>query len=829
MTDPQLVADIRNDGFFDSPADIESYTSATFWDTNRFDLTVQSRSPEFNVFGKSKIFATFHPEMRSGDGYSANNARWLRTFSLNNGPYYQHPLNLNSPVAFFGRERTNFPEPPEVEHAVVQHLMRAVSRNDWPRFEGGSFAQKYAAIGGGSADDAGVGGREADQTALNMWAYGKLAASRSQDFSNTETDDAAFRSNGNYFREVVNRFVNVGRIDNGLIDKRDEPYYPDSYLWRGEQSGSLMLPIFPGPFISEIAIILTPEEEIINGAATGNYFITYRLRVEIFNPPYMPGLGMAGNVDKRFRVLIDNLEISISPGSFNVNYLTRDDRTSGWDTFWLSSFQIPSAAAPNDKVTLPPNSRTVVQSGAFYVGSHLSSSAQKPLSDTTPSRDKTLFRVTPGSSVDATIRLRLGLTSKDGVPYQLIPVWSNASGVSGLEPPVGDGALVFEFDNIDVLDPTERVVGFEVADPRASLNSTDWERYEGDDDTMGIENSNEPSEGLVWDYWDMNDDAEGGSSKDQLSRKPYRPRTPAWRGTSIGMFSAVPNGAQRGKPNATLNFSETGTGNNPPDWVLLDLIGPTFPLLTDEVDGVSFMNSTAGKINVNTKIYPDNQYFTAGSRSKPLEALFSYYPNSADKAQKLVAFQEAGNHFDYPGSIAEVSGLAEEDNEANRERVIRGLASVIATQSNVFSIWGVTQTVKKRPTNTGYGTFESGDVILAEQRFQAVVQREVWRGSDDVVGSGFTDTAGEYSRLALNTFDADPLEPGSATVFGDPANLAAGGNRWATVDGTDAPNLPVTMGTVPYLGEASESIAKAANPLQPLIRYRILSFRYLND
>jgi len=61
------------------------------------------------------------------------------------------------------------------------------------------------------------------------------------------------------------------------------------------------------------------------------------------------------------------------------------------------------------------------------------------------------------------------------------------------------------------------------------------------------------------------------------------------------------------------------------------------------------------------------------------------------------------------------------------------LASTITTKSNVFSVWGVAQTVKKNPANNNpanQGVFETktagalvDDIVTGEKRFEAIVER----------------------------------------------------------------------------------------------------------
>jgi hypothetical protein len=190
----------------------------------------------------------------------------------------------------------------------------------------------------------------------------------------------------------------------------------------------------------------------------------------------------------------------------------------------------------------------------------------------------------------------------------------------------------------------------------------------------------------------------------------------------------------------------------------------------------------------------------------------------------------APNRYDYPGEVCEIAGVA--DNGASdweKEQIVRNIISNLTTKSNVFAVWGVAQTVKKNPANgaSNPGTFESkaagaraDDIITGEKRFEAVVERYVWPGTDAAAGNAHVNASGNYDQLS-----AGQSQPGTFPPYS--------GGRWETIDGADAPTYPVntSSGTwnaagISYVNSAMEN---ATNPLRARMKYRVVSFRYLTE
>lgn len=300
--------------------------------------------------------------------------------------------------------------------------------------------------------------------------------------------------------------------------------------------------------------------------------------------------------------------------------------------------------------------------------------------------------------------------------------------------------------------------------------------------------------------------------------------------SSVGWLSCVSTGIQSGKPWRTLKFQPGGNGD-PPDWLLMDLFavpfnasalpaGQRFPNLNGPAP-ITYMNSTAGKINLNAQLFPDkavNSNFAPPDRTLPLRALFEnmYRGNtpftstgaatndSLTLATNVLAYQTANGPFSYAGQVCEVPGVADTgSNEWEKEAIIRNLGSLITTRSNAFSVWGVAQTVKKNPANSTaakQGIFETktagataDDIVTGEKRFHAIVERHVWPGVDGVVGNAKTDAGGTYNQLGGNAWLASP------TNALDGANPAAPG------------------------------FDQSYNPQAAVIKYKVRFFEYLDD
>jgi hypothetical protein len=307
---------------------------------------------------------------------------------------------------------------------------------------------------------------------------------------------------------------------------------------------------------------------------------------------------------------------------------------------------------------------------------------------------------------------------------------------------------------------------------------------------------------------------------------------------SIGMISCISTGIQTGIPWRTVKLHPAQdpllhTPEDPPDWLLLDLFAVPYNnigdvgFIPDPVPvPITLMNSTAGKININAGVFLNSTTPPNTSlRNAPIRALFlnSYRPNVVTAAAPAPLVNsgatttlynniannylanKSSHHFDYPGEICQVPGISDTTSggsEWEREALVRQLGSLITTRSNVFSVWGVAQTVKKHPNNTNpanLGVFETknggavaDDLITGEKRFHAIIQRYVWPGVDGTIGNGQAVSGGSYTQL-----------------------------------GTTA-KLGSTTNTIDTIDPSSASFFTSYNPGAAVMKYRVVYFEYLN-
>jgi len=126
-------------------------------------------------------------------------------------------------------------------------------------------------------------------------------------------------------------------------------------------------------------------------------------------------------------------------------------------------------------------------------------------------------------------------------------------------------------------------------------------------------------------------------------------------------------------------------------------------------------------------------------------------------AQAVANYISANGPLRMPAEICNVPGIANERPGVNATRndLVRQILGALTTQSNVFSVWTVGQTVMKNPANNvNYGRFEPGDTVLAETRLHYIVERYLDPGADGVYGN--TSSAGTDG--IVGTYD-DPVDP----------------------------------------------------------------------
>ncbi|HSI85622.1 MAG TPA: hypothetical protein VK970_17705 [Candidatus Methylacidiphilales bacterium] len=297
-------------------------------------------------------------------------------------------------------------------------------------------------------------------------------------------------------------------------------------------------------------------------------------------------------------------------------------------------------------------------------------------------------------------------------------------------------------------------------------------------------------------------------------RYPKQSRFP-----SVGAFNYIRTGMipddldvqlkdQKGTPWRCLNFSASTSesqavhGVKYPDWAMLDLFTvpylPQKPYRGDKSEPatplrkLTWGGATEGKLNINNPEIPypfgENPAINTAppKRTAPLEALFygiktsggtavtAYTPTGDALLTKVdhVALREAvqdyltdsNKRFLLPGQLADIPEIdavtyrGVDVKAQSRNDLIRQVVGATTTQSNVFSIWVVAQSIKKKTGNLNPAIFEEGDTILGETRRRYIVERHLEYGKDGVPGNYGTTGATPATRgpgvdLIVGTLD----------------------------------------------------------------------------
>jgi len=252
-------------------------------------------------------------------------------------------------------------------------------------------------------------------------------------------------------------------------------------------------------------------------------------------------------------------------------------------------------------------------------------------------------------------------------------------------------------------------------------------------------------------------------------------------------------------------------------------------------------------VNINSRIYPRNRWFNAPERRKPLEGVFKHLRSNSEVdnfINGIIAHQDDNEVFEFIGELADVAGFENGEDPWKSESFLRDMAGCLTTQSNTFGLWGVAQTVKKVRSNSEYDRFEKGDRVLGEKRFFAIIERYVWPGKDGVPGNAHLSEGGKWDRLAMPDSNINLDENSTDRLFGLPGSpplrrngAAQTGRRLVlNIDGSypeyDGPQevgmddfTRFSLGDIRYKGSSLED---AYNPPQPVIKYRVIYFKYLD-
>ena len=276
-------------------------------------------------------------------------------------------------------------------------------------------------------------------------------------------------------------------------------------------------------------------------------------------------------------------------------------------------------------------------------------------------------------------------------------------------------------------------------------------------------------------------------------------------------------GSNAGVPFRCLSLapSTDPTQSGIPDWAMLDLftvpqgiwripasnspdVLPTPNYSKTSFFGGDYINltyagATSGKINVNGGVlYPwANPLDTTSAdqlpyRLDPIASVFTGLKYNRDGtltfdsngnctslagpllpadsttiSQAIANYIKANGPFSMPGEICDVQTLtdmygvnAQGLSVHTRNDVIAQALGNLTTQSNVFSVWVAAESVRKVPTNISYGTFESGDVVLAMSRKHFIIERYLQTGPAGVPGNAANPGPDGF----VGTLD-DPVDP----------------------------------------------------------------------
>ena len=240
----------------------------------------------------------------------------------------------------------------------------------------------------------------------------------------------------------------------------------------------------------------------------------------------------------------------------------------------------------------------------------------------------------------------------------------------------------------------------------------------------------------------------------------------------------------RGQPFRCLSFAAASdtTQSGIPDWAMLDLM--TVPQAVYDRPGsiltsgatnlinLTYGGATTGKINPNgSALFPWVTNSTTYIRPQPLTAVFTDLRYNLDGttnftalttnlaatlASQVATYIAANGPLSMAGQICDIPTINAYGASANSTRndIVSQSIGLLETRSSVFSVWVAAQSIAKRPTNTGYGSFETGDSVQSEKRYRFTVERYLDLGVDGVPGN--VNSPGPDN--VVGTLD-DPVDP----------------------------------------------------------------------
>jgi hypothetical protein len=361
--------------------------SDSFYQRNKFNISVNDYAPEFTVFGKSRFYLL----NRFDSG----------TLGTDINQFYR---DVEAPMYFHGTSNGNNPASPGQypdKHALYYSaaaISKILDRNDWPGMPRKSFVDKW----GGDE----LARLEADQVAWNILSLGYFTAQNP--YQNTSTPTVS-----QYFRLI-------NYIPQGDIGAPPSVNEPNNLLQLGYLSNKVILPVLPRPMVNEVCLEITPEA--IPSTTPTRYWLKMSCTYELWLPPGYPTTNQDStsqfNSSRIYPTYIFyNITDTVTTATQSCLYYPTGGTAS--DVFW-ASYGTTAAANSTDI-----NSPTFMKSGSFRLlpttkPFYASSNAGAWLTAGTSAKQFS----GSGNPISVTLRMRLVHTNaNNGAASQIIPIW----------------------------------------------------------------------------------------------------------------------------------------------------------------------------------------------------------------------------------------------------------------------------------------------------------------------------------------------------------------------------------------------------------------------
>jgi hypothetical protein len=807
----------------------DSANADAFWNENRFMVTSRSWSPEFNVFGKPRFMHYF--ARRGPRDWSKKQVEYQMPVREEMLPFIASRSGYKASTAASGAGFVGFPGTGTESNAwmvryyqAYQRALGAYLQYPWPGI-GTSFLDKWQQGGFTTADAL----AEIDQFAWNT----QFAAAGTFEGINPD-----YQGNNN-----VRAKPGQGRdyeVLGGDIYKDFDFWGTPTTLMRnalpkGMYSNRGIGPAAPLPFLNEVGLQVTPRQQSATElntlhlefclrteffVPTGHAFGTWKMDIPNYRVSYLeytvqknggaeiPIVARLnqGNVNATPAEMEAGVTNKLRSDTLNSHYFVFTNATSGHNVqYALGAGQVAEVRTLQSPNYVEGWNRDPEGNSAVYFAH------QNNLS---PGTISNLLAFQAGDNVRiSNIRLRLVFcntwSSANPFYYRVIP----NRGRPGVETPGLTPATTIEEALITLPDvvmsdiqPSEAsaVNSVEISDPRLYGSGTAWmPSSDPSGNSLGALNPEflaaADTSKLAW----HNGTPESDNWYPQPVNYPF---------VSTGFLFNLPTGMQRGVPWSTIDLSETLTtaAGMPPDYLLLDL----FAMSTD----YSQMHATNGKINLNTRVYPEafGQNLDRGQRilASAVQGIqVNGTPINAEAFAQWLVNNEPASGYAFRGQFMEAPQLDMGQTTEYAKQLLRSrISDLFTTQSNTYTIHGVIETVSDMN-----GTLTP----ISRRPFQAIVEREIFPGRDGIKGNGHVDPDGNWSRIG----DARTIGGGD---LGN-ARLASPGDPLDVIDGPDLVTLPMPGDSTRNETSPSTLLEDSYNPALPYFRYRTLSMNYINE